>query len=63
VGIKVNTDVSSKFTLDYLKKIDKASKLSDTVRIHLGQDYPAEFIFSKKDSFELSYILAPRAED
>lgn len=63
IGIKVNETVESKFTLEYLKKIDKASKLTNSLKIQLGQDYPAEFIYSIKDSFELSYILAPRAED
>ncbi|MDY6777445.1 MAG: proliferating cell nuclear antigen (pcna), partial [Candidatus Nanohaloarchaea archaeon] len=32
--------VKSMFSLDYLKKIMKAEKLSDTVRVRMGDDFP-----------------------
>ncbi|MCK5234346.1 MAG: proliferating cell nuclear antigen (pcna) [Candidatus Aenigmarchaeota archaeon] len=54
---------SSKFSLDYFKKIVKGGKLADVVKIEFGKDYPARLTFRKKDSLELSYVLAPRVED
>lgn len=54
---------SSKFSLDYFKKIVKGGKLADVVKIEIGKDYPSRLTFRQKDSLELSYVLAPRVED
>lgn len=59
----VKNAVKSKFSLDYLKKIVKASKLADSVKIELGSDYPVRVSFKAPDKAEISYILAPRVED
>lgn len=63
VGISVSGDAKSKYSLDYLKKIERGCKISDTVKIQFGKDYPIKFVFATKDKVELSYVLAPRVED
>lgn len=63
VNLNAKKEVSSKFSLDYMKKIAKAGKLTDKVQIFLGKDYPIRILFSQKDKLELSYTLAPRVED
>ena len=63
VGINVSGDAKSKYSLDYLKKIEKGSKVADTVKMQFGKDYPIKFTFVAKDKAELSYVLAPRVED
>ncbi len=63
VGISVSGDAKSKYSLDYLKKIEKGSKVADTVKMQFGKDYPLKFTFVTKDKVELSYVLAPRVED
>lgn len=63
VAIKAISEAHSKFSLDYLKKIEKATKISESVKLHLGKDYPLKVIFRAPDKVELTYILAPRVED
>ncbi|MCK4555138.1 MAG: proliferating cell nuclear antigen (pcna) [Candidatus Aenigmarchaeota archaeon] len=63
VAVKAITEAKSKFSLDYLKKIDRATKLSDTAKIYLGKDYPLKVVFDSPDKVRLSYVLAPRVED
>lgn len=53
----------SNFSLDYFKKIMKAGKLADVVKIEMGADFPAKITFRQKDRLELNYVLAPRVED
>ncbi len=63
INLESKKDTSSKFSLDYMKKIIKGGKLSDVVELHLGKDYPIRVVFRQKDKLELSYVLAPRVED
>lgn len=53
----------SMFSLDYLNKMIKAKKLSNTVEIKLGDDFPMRMEFISPDRLELAYILAPRIEE
>lgn len=55
--------VKSIFSLDYLNKVIKAKKLSDTVTLQLGDDFPLKIDFKVPDKLELSFILAPRIEE
>lgn len=50
----------SKYSLEYLKKIIKGSKLTDTVQIQFGNDYPLRVDYTIKDKLNLAVILAPR---
>lgn len=56
-------EVKARYALDYLKKMAKAAKLSDSVTIEHGQDYPMRIVFSVGDKVRLSFILAPRVQD
>jgi hypothetical protein len=51
----------SRYPNDYLKKIAK-TKLSETVVIQYGDDYPCKFTY-KNEKAEIYYILAPRVEE
>jgi len=55
-------EVKSKFSIEYLKKFIQASKLSETVKINLGSNYPLRLDY-ETENLELSFILAPRVED
>ncbi len=53
-------EVFSKYSIEYLKKITKASKLSDQVCLEFGPDYPLRAEYKLLDKLRLSFILAPR---
>ncbi|MBU3905238.1 MAG: proliferating cell nuclear antigen (pcna) [Nanoarchaeota archaeon] len=63
LSINTKSHVKTRYPLDYLKKIIKASRISDVVKIELGTDYPMRIEF-KGDNVSFRCILAPRvAED
>ncbi len=63
IGLDAKTTVSSKFSLEYLKKIVKGAKIADTAKIQLGNDYPLKVTLRAVDNLQISYVLAPRVED
>lgn len=63
IEIKSNDEVKSRYPLDYLKKIIKAAKLSDSVNIEFGPDYPMKLGFKAGDKCSLKFILAPRVSE
>ncbi len=54
-------EASSKYSLEYLQKIIKATKITDKVMINFSKDYPLKLEFNTP-LIELSFILAPRVE-
>lgn len=62
VKIKSQEASKAKYSLDYLVKFAKATKLSPKVLISFSSDYPAKFDF-KTENLELAFILAPRVEE
>jgi len=52
----------AKYSLDYLEKFVKSSKIFDKVRISFKSDHPLELGFFS-DEAKLSFILAPRVEE
>ena len=54
--------VSSRYSLDYLKKMIKGSKISDKAKIMLGKDFPLKIDF-KGDNASLSLVLGPRVSE
>jgi len=52
---------NSKYSLEYLQKMIKATRLVDKVNINFSNDYPLRLEF-KTPLIELSFILAPRVE-
>lgn len=55
-------DAKSKYSLEYLQKFSKASKLTDKVRISFSDDYPLRLEFNTQQ-LALIFILAPRVEN
>jgi len=62
VGDGTKKPVKSIFSLEKVKEIMKASKLTETVRIGLGDDMPLHIKFVEDGVVELAYLLAPRIE-
>ena len=57
------TKVKSKYSIEYLKKMINAGKLSDQVNMFFSQDYPLKLEYKVVDKLLLSFILAPRVEN
>ena len=54
-------EANSKYSLEYLQKMIKATKLVDNVKINFSSDYPLKVDFATP-FIDLSFILAPRVE-
>ncbi len=64
VSIASEQETKAKYSLDYLIKFAKASKLAEKVKINFSTDYPTRIDFKSQDGLiELSFILAPRVEE
>ncbi|MCK5476430.1 MAG: hypothetical protein KAI55_00750 [Candidatus Aenigmarchaeota archaeon] len=56
--------LKSKYSLEYLKKMEKSGKISDIVMLEFGNDYPLKMSFTDKEkNIVIAYVLAPRVED
>ena len=53
-------EAKSRYSIEYLKKIVKASKLTNSVVLKFGQDYPMTVEYKVLDKLHLGFILAPR---
>jgi len=58
---KFSGEGKAKYSLEYLGKFIKASKLADKVQLQFAADYPMRLDF--KGNVELTFILAPRVEE
>jgi proliferating cell nuclear antigen len=59
---KINAEsCKSKYSLEYLQKFAKASKLSSKTILNFADDHPLRMDV-KTESMELSFLLAPRVE-
>ena len=58
----ISGDSKSKYSLEYLQKFIKASRIADRVFINFSSDHPLKIEF-KRDNLELSFVLAPRVEN
>ncbi|MBU0930296.1 MAG: proliferating cell nuclear antigen (pcna) [Nanoarchaeota archaeon] len=56
-------DAKSKYSLEYLKKIIKGSKLTNEVVIQFDKDYPLKIDYIIKDKLSLGFLLAPRVQN
>ena len=54
-------EANSKYSLEYLQKMIKATKLTEKTIINFSSDYPLKLEFNTP-FLELSFILAPRVE-
>ena len=55
--------VKAKYSIEYLKKMIEAAKLSNQVTIQFNNDYPLRLDYKQIDRVALSFILAPRVEN
>ncbi|MFH1638385.1 MAG: proliferating cell nuclear antigen (pcna) [Candidatus Woesearchaeota archaeon] len=55
--------ISSKYSIEYLKKMIKGSKLAENVIVQFGNDYPLRIDYVLLDKLKLSFILAPRVSN
>jgi len=55
--------IKAKYSIEYLKKMITASKLTDDVIIRLNNDYPLKLEYNLIDKLQLTFILAPRVEN
>ncbi len=67
-GDKAAIDVAgdaqkAKYSIEYLKKMIVASKLTDDVHVNFSSDYPLKLDYKVVDKLLLSFILAPRVEN
>jgi proliferating cell nuclear antigen len=63
ISVEGDDKVKSKYSVEYLKKIMDASKLTDNVTIQFNKDYPLKLDYIVVDKLQLSFILAPRVEN
>lgn len=59
----IGEPVRARYSLDYLKKIIKAKKLSAEAKISMANDYPMKIQFEAPGKLQLGFILAPRVEE
>ncbi len=59
----IGSSIKSKYSLEYLKKMVKANKLTDEASINFDKDYPLKLEYTIKDKLSLSFILAPRIDN
>lgn len=61
--IEASEPVRARYPLEYLKKMIKAAKFSNSVALEFSNDYPMRMVFKDIDKINLSFILAPRVEE
>ena len=61
--IDSNENVRSRYSLEYLKKIIKGSKLNDMCFMWMSNDYPLKIEYKVMDKLSLQTILAPRVSN
>lgn len=54
--------VLAKYSIEYLKKIVKGTKLADVAVIQFSDEYPLKVDYKVMDKLVLSFILAPRVD-
>ncbi|MFH0889853.1 MAG: proliferating cell nuclear antigen (pcna) [Candidatus Aenigmatarchaeota archaeon] len=57
--LEANASTKSGYPLDYLKKIIKASKLTETATLRFSSDFPIRMEFDNGDKIKISFVLAP----
>ncbi|GIU69423.1 MAG: DNA polymerase III sliding clamp [Candidatus Woesearchaeota archaeon] len=62
ISIKTEEKTKSKYSIEYLKKMIQASKISSNVEILFSKDYPLKLEYKEIDKIQMIFILAPRME-
>ncbi|MBD3310469.1 proliferating cell nuclear antigen (pcna) [Candidatus Woesearchaeota archaeon] len=63
INVEGSEKAKAKYSIEYLKKMIGASKISDDVSVMFNTDYPLKLEFKEVDKVMLSFILAPRVEN
>ncbi len=63
IVIKDGQKVRARYSIEYLKKMIQAAKLTDKVTIEFSKDYPLKLSFKVVDKLSLEFVLAPRVEN
>lgn len=60
--VRVETDkkTESRYSIEYLKNITNAKKISEEVKIEYGNNYPLRLTYIEVDRLRLKWIIAPR---
>lgn len=61
--VTADQPVRARYSLDYLKKILKARKLSENAKVAMATDYPMKIQFEVPNKMKLAFVLAPRVEE
>jgi proliferating cell nuclear antigen PCNA len=61
--IAAGDSVRSTYSLDYLRKMARASNLAESVVIQFAKDYPLRLDFKSLNKAQMTFILAPRIEN
>jgi len=61
-NLDVKSPAKSKYPLEYLKSLTKASRIADTATLALSTDYPARIEF-KGANASIAMVLAPRVSE
>ncbi|MEM2115968.1 MAG: proliferating cell nuclear antigen (pcna) [Candidatus Woesearchaeota archaeon] len=56
-----NATYKASYSIEYLERMIKASKISAEVTIQFDNDYPVKLEYTLLDTISLTFILAPRA--
>ena len=62
VSLSVDKPARSKYSLEYLDKMVKASKVADSLVLQFGTDYPLKLEFKSLNKIQMVFILAPRVD-
>jgi len=62
ISLEVEEESKSKYSLDYLERILKATKISKEILLQFSSKYPLQIDFTSVDKMNLSFILAPRMD-
>lgn len=62
ISVSSTGAVKSRYPLDYMKKMIKASKLVNVAKIQMGNDYPMKMDFIG-DNVKIGFVLAPRVQE
>jgi len=57
---EIKNDAEALYSIDFLKKFVRASKVADMVRVEYSRNMPLKMTFLVGGGIELTYLLAPR---
>ncbi len=61
--IQSEGNVKARYSIEYLKKMVKGSRVANDVIIYFNKDYPLKIEYKMVDKLLLAFILAPRVEN